>query len=146
MVKGTVLRRHRRILVDTGVWIYHLEGNEEFARPAADVLDAIESGRVRGVASELTLLELLVRPLSLRRQDVADHYELLLDQFPNLDLVPADRAVLVEAAALRARHRLRTPDAIVLATGLLHGATAAVTNDAAWRAVGGIEVVLLGEL
>jgi predicted nucleic acid-binding protein len=140
------LRGHRTVLIDTSVWIYHLEGSDEFARPAADVLDVVESGRVRGLASELTLLELLVRPLSVRRQDVADHYELLLDQFPNLELVPADRAVLVEAAGLRAQHRLRTPDSIVLATGLLHGATLAVTNDAAWRSVRGLEVVLLGDV
>jgi predicted nucleic acid-binding protein len=146
VVTDALLRSHRRILIDTSVWIYHLEGSEEFARPAGSVLEAVESGRIQGLASELTLLELLVRPLALRRQDVADHYELLLDQFPNLELVPADRAVLVEAAALRARHRLRTPDAIVLATGLLHGATLAVTNDEAWRAVGRFEVLLLSDL
>jgi predicted nucleic acid-binding protein len=146
VVSRTGLRGHRRIVVDTSVWIYHLEDSPEFARPAAAVLEAIESGRVQGIASELTFLELLVRPLQLRRQDVADHYELLLDQFPNLELVPASRAVLIEAASLRARHRLRTPDAIILATGMLHGATAAVTNDAAWRTVGGIETVLLADL
>jgi hypothetical protein len=37
---------------------------------------------------------------------------LLLEYFPNLELKPVSRDILLEAAALRARHRLRTPDAI----------------------------------
>jgi hypothetical protein len=48
--------------------------------------------------------------------------ELLLDPFPNLEPFPADRAVLIEAAGLRARHRLKTPDAMLRATGLPDGA------------------------
>ena len=144
-MKPGLLRGHPRILLDTTVWIYHLEQHPERGAAAAAVLDAVEAGRVQGIASELTLLELAVRPLQLGRQDVADDYELLLDQFPNLELVPVDRAILIEAAGLRARHRLKTPDAILLATGLLHGATAAVTNDAGWRSVGGLEIVLLSD-
>ncbi|HTY50959.1 MAG TPA: hypothetical protein VMB48_14815 [Steroidobacteraceae bacterium] len=50
------------------------------------------------------------------------------------------------AAVLRAKHRLRTPDAIQLATGLRAGATLAVINDAAWRRVAGIDVLLLSKL
>jgi hypothetical protein len=37
---------------------------------------------------------------------------LLLGYFPNLELKPVSRDILLEAAALRAHHRLRTPDAI----------------------------------
>jgi predicted nucleic acid-binding protein len=74
-----------------------------------------------------------VRPLQLGRQDVADHYEVLLDFFPHPEPVPVPREILLDAAALRARRKLRTPDAIQLATGLRAGATLAVTNDKLWR-------------
>lgn len=137
---------HRRVLVDTCIWIYHLERYEHWAEPAGEVLAAIESGRWTGVGSELTLLELLVKPLQLRRQDLADEYELLLSHFPNLELLPVSRDVLLDAAALRAQCRLRTPDSIVVATGLQAGATLAITNDEAWRSVHGIEVCLLADL
>jgi predicted nucleic acid-binding protein len=60
---------------------------------------------------------------------VADDYEVLLDYFPNFELEPISREILLEAAALRAPQRLRTPDAIQIATGLRTGATLAVTND-----------------
>ncbi len=104
-----VLRQHKRVLIDTGVWIHHFEQHPEFGRAAGIAIQSLEDGRFRGVASELTLLELTVRPLQLGRQDVADEYELLLSYFPNLDLEPVSKEVLLGAAALRARYRLRTP-------------------------------------
>ena len=147
MVIVEALRRHSTILIDSSIWIYHFEQHPQLGRAAAAIIEALEQGRFRGVASELTLLELTVRPLQLGRQDVADEYELLLSHFPNLDLEPVSRHVLLDAAALRARFRLRTPDAILLATGIRREATAAITNDEGWRAAqsAGIEIVLLSE-
>src|SRR5580692_11736158 len=95
-----------------------IEQHPQFGAAAGKVIEALEKGRFRGIASELNLLELTVRPLQLGRQDAADDYETLLSYFPNLELVPISRQILLEAAGLRARHRLRTPDAIQLATGL----------------------------
>jgi predicted nucleic acid-binding protein len=140
------LRAHERVLIDTSVWIYHFEQHPQFSAAAGQVIEDLEEGRFRGIASELTLLELTVRPLQLGRQDVADDYELLLSYFPHLMLEPITREILLDAAGLRARHRLRTPDAILLATGLQAGATAAVTNDESWRNLPGIKVVLLSDL
>ena len=137
---------HKRVLIDTGVWIYHFEQNPKLAAPAGRVIEGLEAGKFRGIASELTLLELTVRPLQLGRQDVADDYEVLLGYFPNLELQPISRDVLMEAAGLRARHRLRTPDAIQIATGVRYGATLAVTNDDAWRNLSLIETVVLSDL
>jgi predicted nucleic acid-binding protein len=75
-----------------------------------------------------------------------DEYELLLTSFPNLLLAPVTRNVLSLAATLRARYGLRTPDAIVLATGIRNGATLAVTKDVQWqRASAEISVHLLSE-
>jgi predicted nucleic acid-binding protein len=94
----------------------------------------------------MTCLEISNRPLELGRQDAADDYETLLSYFPNLDLVPISRPILLDAAGLRARHRLRTPDAIQLATAFAAGATLAVTNDGSWRNVAGVETMLLSDL
>ncbi len=116
MVAGAIAPRHRRILIDISVWIYHFEQNSRFGEAAGNVIEQLEAGKFRGVASELTLLELVVKPLQLGRQDAADHYETLLSHFPNLQLEQVSRAILLEAAALRARYKLRTPDAIQLAT------------------------------
>lgn len=148
MVTPVALRQHRRVLIDSSVWIYHFEQHPEFAEAAGQVIRALEEGRFRGIMSELTLLELTIRPLQLGRQDVADEYELLLSYFPNTELEPVSREVLLDAAALRARFRLRTPDAILLATGIHCSVTAAVTNDGGWKAAetAGLKAVLLSEL
>lgn len=138
--------RHKRVLIHTSIWIYHFEQHPQLAPAAGRIIEDLEQGKFRGIASELTLLELTVRPLQLGRQDVADNYEVLLGYFPNLELEPISREILMEAAGLCARQRLRTPDAIQLATGLRAGATIAVTNDDAWRNLPFIETVILGDL
>lgn len=140
-----VFANHQRVLIDTSIWIYHFEQNPEFALAAAQVIERLEDGKFHGVASELMLLELTLRPLQLGRQDAADDYETLLSYFPNLQLEPVSRGVLLEAAGLRARYGLRSPDAIQLATGLQAGATLAVTNDRAWRKVPDIKALILSD-
>jgi predicted nucleic acid-binding protein len=146
LVRRNVWARHKRVLIDTSLWIYHLEGHPEFGSASSDLIAALERGQFRGVASELTLMELTVRPLSRGRQDAADDYEILLTYFPNLDLAPITRDILMRAAGLRAGYRIRTPDAIQVATGIELGATLALTNDDAWRALPMIETVVLSDL
>jgi len=99
-----------------------------FAATAERIFEKLRQGTFRGISSELTLMELTVRPLQLGRQDVADEYEVLIDDFPNLELAAISRDILLEAAALRARYKLRTPDAIQIATGIQTGATISVTQ------------------
>jgi len=146
LVSSPIARRHQRVLIDTSVWIYHFEEHSTFGKAAGRVIEELEAGRFRGIASELTLLEITVKPLQLGRQDAADDYETLLSYFPNLDLIAISRAILLDAAGLRARHRLRTPDAIQLATAFSSGATLAITNDEAWARIAGIDTILLSDL
>jgi predicted nucleic acid-binding protein len=56
--------------------------------------------------------------------------------------------VLLDAAALRAKYRFRTPDAILLATGIRFSATAAVTIDKKWKEAeaAGLRAFVLSEL
>jgi predicted nucleic acid-binding protein len=145
-VKKRFPGHHKRVLIDTSIWIYHFEQHPELGAAAGKIIESLEEGEFRGVASELTLLELTVRPLQLGRQDVADDYEVLLDYFPNFELEPISREILLEAVALRARQRLRTPDAIQIATGLRTGATLAITNDEGWRNFPLIETIILTDL
>jgi predicted nucleic acid-binding protein len=130
-----LLLSHAEVALDTSVFIYHFEDHPRYRDLTGRILRTISRGECRAVVSELTLLELLVRPLKLERQDVADEYEALLSHFPNLELVPIFRRVVLRAAILRARYGLRTPDALILATAILQGATLAITNDRQWKRV-----------
>lgn len=134
---------HAKVLIDTNVWLYHLGAHSEFGSAASHLIGAMEFGAYQGIVSELTLMELQVRPLQLKRQDIADEYELLLDHFPHLTVAPVSRDVLSLAAALRAKYRLKTPDAIILSTGIRNGATLAVSNDKRWHKVKEIQTSTL---
>lgn len=141
----SLLKTHKVIALDSCVWIYHLEKHPDYSILTRQVLEAVEGGACQAVSSELTLLEILVRPLQLELQDVADEYELLLSSFPNLSLEPITKDILLSAASIRAIHGLRTPDAIVTATAMAAGATLLVTNDRHLSRVPGMEVVCLAD-
>ncbi len=133
------------IVIDTCIWIYHLEAHPDFGNAARQLLSAVESGYCRAIISELTLMELLVGPLQQDRQDIADEYELLLTHFPNLALMPICREILLDAARIRALRGLRTPDAIILATALRQQASAVVTNDQRWSDCPPVNVLQLSD-
>lgn len=90
-------------------------------------------------------MELLVKPLQLGEGGIADEYETLVANFPNLVIVDLDRTTMRRAAGLRARYRLRAIDALQIASCQQHGATAFLTNDLVLRRVTEIDVLLLGD-
>ena len=56
-----------------------------------------------------------------------------LAQFPHLTGLPVDMVVAVQAANLRAVTNLAVPDSVVIASGLLAGCEAIITNDGRWK-------------
>ena len=123
------------VVIDSVAFIYFLEQNPRYATAAAELFERVERGQLQAVASALVLTEVLVMPL--RQGDVsrARAVSLELRRFPNLRIRPVDAAVAERAAHLRARHTLRTPDALHAATGLQHSAEWIVTNDLKLRRV-----------
>ena len=129
---------------DTMVFIYHFQDDPRYAPVTADVLRALEEGLFRGVASTLLLTELLVHPLRAGAAAEARDIYVLLTSFPNLDLVAPDSRIAFRAAELRAEGRLRTPDALHLATSAERGAAAFLTNDRRLRSSAiGLRVLML---
>ena len=85
-------------------------------------------------------------PYNSDLKDAADGYETLLSYFPNLQLEPISRGILLKAAGSCGHvigYARRT--SIQLATGLQAGATLAVTNDGAWRIVPDIKTLILSD-
>ena len=137
------LRPHSRIGLDTPVLIYQIEANAVFSDAAAQVLDQLRQATATGVVSILAILELQVRPLQLGRRGLAGRYEAIVRSIPNLTVVDIDARVARSAARLKATHGVRTVDALHIASCLLHGATAFVTNDARLRRVTEIRPIIL---
>jgi predicted nucleic acid-binding protein len=115
--------------LDTAIFIYHFERHPRYFPLTQKLFSSIEAGLRQGVTSTITLMEIIVKPLALGRQDVARKYEALLVNFPNLDIVDLDRNVIRQAARLRAEYRIRPPDALQASVSLLYGADVFITND-----------------
>jgi predicted nucleic acid-binding protein len=137
------LRAHRRIGFDTSIFLYHIERSTRYASLAREAFDVLRSGTYQGVTSVITLIEVTIKPLRLQRPDAATAYEAIITSLPNLDVVGLDHLTARRAAELRARHNLRTPDALQIGACLQHGATAFLTNDRRLRRVPNLEVVVL---
>lgn len=115
--------------LDTTVFIYHFEENPIYLPLTLELFTSIETGAQTGTTSTITLLEIIVRPLSLNRPDIARKYEALLVNFPNIRIVDLDRDVVRQAARLRAEYHIGSPDALQISASLIHGANAFITND-----------------
>jgi predicted nucleic acid-binding protein len=133
------------IALDTAPFIYLIEEHETFLPVVEPVFAAIDSGRIAAVTSALTLLEMLVVPLRAADVALARRYEALLGNSRGLELAEVSRAVLRDAAALRAATGMRMPDAIQVATALQRGCTSFVTNDRALPALPGLAILQLSD-
>jgi predicted nucleic acid-binding protein len=92
------------------------------------------------------MTEVLVHPYRLRNDSLVNRYYGLLLTYPNLQWIAPDVAIADLAARLRAGYRLRTPDALQLATAIRGEATAFLTNDSELKRVTEIEIAILANL
>jgi predicted nucleic acid-binding protein len=123
------LANHVVVGLDTSVFIYHFEAHPRYLPLTQELLASIQAGQRTAIASTIMVMELTVQPWKMGRSSVAREYEALLIHFPNLALVDVNRDVARRAALVRADHSVRPADALHIATALLEGATAFVTND-----------------
>jgi predicted nucleic acid-binding protein len=139
------LSRHRLVGFDTSIFIYRIEQTGRWSAVSLEVLRALSDGRFAGVTSVLTLMEIAIKPVRLGRPEIADMYEVLIRAIPNLDVIQVDARTARIGAELRARHGIRTPDALHIAAAIAHGATAFVTNDKRLHRVSEIDIVILDD-
>jgi predicted nucleic acid-binding protein len=140
------LRRHRRVALDSCIFIYELEANPRYLPPARRVFRWLEERDHSAVTSTLTMTEVLTLPYAQKSEQWVNQYYGLLSRYPNLEWIAPDLEIADLAARFRAKHRLRTPDAIQAATAVRSGVRAFITNDSAFRRVDGLEVLLFDEL
>ena len=137
------LRRHRRIALDTSVFIYQLEANARYLALTDSVFSWVERTGHEAVTSTITMTELLVPSYRSNDEHRVDTFYGLLSTYPNLQWIAPDLETADLAAKLRAGYRLRTPDALQAATALRAKATGLITNDPIFARVGELETAIL---
>ena len=112
------------IYLDACLLIYAIESHPVWFNP---VLEALASQPESQFAiSPLVIMECLVKPIRLGDTTLQWRYEAGLAQFVQVAMT---EAVFLQAAQLRARFNLKTPDALHLACAQHHGCAALWTND-----------------
>jgi predicted nucleic acid-binding protein len=129
------------VYLDANPLIYAIEKHPDYGPLLAPLWPAV----LEAVSSELLLLEALVGPLKRGDSALQKTYEQAL-LGSDFRLFPITQAILREAARLRATTKLKTPDALHAATALTEGCALFVTNDAGFRAVTGLPLVVLSDL
>lgn len=140
---GAFLRRHRRVALDTCIFIYQWEANPRYSSLTNYIFSSLEQLDFVGVTSTISMTELLVHPY--RNNDLVRANELfgLLSTYPNLEWVAPHLEIAVRAAEIRAHSGLRMPDALQAATAVQANATAMLTNDPVFKRVSDFDVLVL---
>jgi uncharacterized protein len=113
-----------KVYLDTCIVIYLLEEHPLFGSIVRHAFENAENRQF--YISPLVELECLVLPLRTANTDLIQRYNIFFQQQIILDIEPSMYHV---AAELRARHRLKTPDALHLATAHHYECTEFWTND-----------------
>jgi len=130
---------------DTSALIYLIEAREPFASKVRKELAAVARKYPDlGLAvSRLAWLECRVMPMKANDSATLASFDAFFAR-PDLAWVELTRDVVELAAAIRARHGLRTPDALQAASCLqLSADHVFLSGDSAFRRVSGLKVRLL---
>lgn len=145
------LEKYNCVCLDSSTFIYFIDENPRYISKVEKIFSEISEGNILGVSSYLSLLEVLVKPIKEGARDVASQYKNFMLGSSSLKLYPLDDRVAEKAAELRARYygngmKIKTPDAIQIATGILNGADIFITNDKNLKNVKEIKVAVLDDI
>lgn len=134
-----------KVYVDANLIIYRVEQIEPYLSACASMWEAAEQGRIHMFTSDLTLLEVSVKPIRDGNNFLASLYRTMFDNAIEISSIAITKDILEIAGALRAKHGLKSPDAIHAATALHLNAASFITNDSGFRRVPNLPVLVVSE-
>lgn len=141
-----VLSGISKLAFDTAPIIYFVEENPTYDVLVTAVFDLVSNGELEGWTSVITLSEVLVQPIVTGRTDLQHAYRDLLLRSSNFYTLPITARVAEKAAGLRAKYRLRLPDAMQIAFAIDAGCQAILCNDRLMGRVKELTILVLDDL
>lgn len=138
----------RDIYLDTNIFIYAFEAYPQYIKTVKALFNAIDREDYRAFTSELTLAELLVKPLTDNNQGLVDIYLNHLQSSSHLTILPVSKNILIAAATLRAKYgsSVKLPDAIHFASALTQRCTTFISNDKRMKSLSDLTIITLDDL
>jgi len=108
----------QQLYIETAPFIYYVEAHPIYAHKMKQFFNSVNIGSVEAVTSVITLTEVLTKPLKIQDKVVEQAYRTLLQNTRHITLITVTAPVAEQAADLRQRYNLHTPDALHLASAL----------------------------
>jgi predicted nucleic acid-binding protein len=117
------------IYLDTNIVIFAIEMREPWSSQLRPLFKEFDRGSIRGVTSELTIAEAMTKPIALGDTLQIEKFEELFASDSVLEMPPINREVLMLAAGIRNKLKLKLFDAIHIATARLAKCGHVLTQD-----------------
>lgn len=137
------------ILLDTNCFIYYFEDNPKYAYKLEKVFRDIQDGNNNAFMSIISFLEILVKPKKDNNIFIENKYKLMLTNYPNLSIIDMEYNIADIASRLRANYKIKTPDAIIVATGIAMNVDYIITNDIRLKNIcnnEGLDIIILDDI
>ncbi len=126
------------MLVDSAPIIYVLEDRPVLGPRFAPLFERHAEGRLRFAVTTITIADVLTGPLQSGNEALARRYRAVLGSWR---VVGLDAGLAEDAARLRARLKLKLPDAIQAASALAINADALATHNRDFTWVTALKVI-----
>ena len=134
----------KKVFLDTTPLIHYIEGNNIYVEMLSELFSA--HSRCQFITSVITLLEVLVVPLREGNTKLAKQYESILTFAENINIYEINIQIAKESARLRAQYKIKTPDAIQLATANYCLVDYFLTNDLRLKSIKELNILTLNDL
>lgn len=133
------------VSIDTSLFIYFIERNPIYIDIVKPVFTAIDRKLIKAITSTVTLLEVLVHPIRIGNDVLAEEYRDILLYSEGITTYDISNEISEIASGLRAKYSIRTPDAIQIATGIYYEADYFLSNDKLLKQISDLEVLILDD-
>ncbi|MEI6082898.1 MAG: type II toxin-antitoxin system VapC family toxin [Verrucomicrobiota bacterium] len=134
-----------RVYLDANIFIYAVERIPPYDSLLRPLFTRFDRDELDPVTSQLTLAEVLVKPIQVNSVADKEAYLSLLATDGPLEVVPVDRDILIAAATLRAQRKILLADAIHVATAVEYDCNYFLTNDQRLKLLPDVQVLLLSD-
>ena len=136
----------RLLFLDTLPVLRLLEFHPDYYAPLSSLLDNVYERLIQMVTSPITLMEASTQAFRKEQSFLAQQYREFFTRSKHLQVREIDAPIAMEAARLKALHRLDSCTSLQLATATLCGADLVLTGDARWKNWCDLEILTLDEL
>jgi predicted nucleic acid-binding protein len=139
------LLKGKRVYFDTNIFIYIIEGSLQYQNIIDDIAQSIIQKDFEIHTSYITLTEILPPLVKRGDKDIISGTIEFVRNKGFFQLSNADEEICLQAGFLRGELKMKTPDALHVATAIKQNCNVFLTNDAGIRVPQNMQRILLSE-